>query len=1048
MTQVAELSQRPAPTVAPARGARRPSEGPRIYDLFPPLLGPAERWFDHLPRIARMGFNWVLVSDPQQAPLAEDAALLKAFTEAARQEGLRVMTDLAAGAGPPSPAPGLRITDPEDYIHRCLAWGIEGFICRYAAYLPGESWAALIADARRAGGEICFVADALGTGPGAAGTLRGAGFDYLLNSLAWWDFRGDWLIEEQRQFSLVAPTLSFPEARETERLAAQVEPALLEAWIKFRLLLAAVFSGGWMMPLGCEYGFSHHLDPLRTTPANWEEPRIDLSAFVAGLNALRSQCPAFDIETPIRRLSAPDGDHVALFRLPAGHVLAAERGYVLLLNPDRRRTVTVAGESLYGDTGGLLGDFADITPDRAPKILAPGQPVILEPLEMRIFEGHREIPAARSRPRPVPALSGARVVIEAPSPEINGGRHPAKAILGDLLEVEADIFTDGHGHVAAVVKYKEEGAADWQEAPMALVENDRWRGHIPLSRLGRWRFTIEAWPDEFESWRGDAAKKLAAGQKIDLDLREGLALIRRILKPGLAADRVGKILAAAEAATESDERARLLLSEELQGLMPAAAGRRGLVRYPAELPILVERLAARFSAWYELFPRSEPPPGKASAGFEDVIQRLPYVRDLGFDVLYFPPVHPIGRANRKGRNNSLTTKPGDPGSPYAIGAPEGGHTAIEPSLGTLKDFRRLVTAAEAAGLEIALDFAIQCSPDHPWLSEHPGWFDWRADGSLRYAENPPKKYEDIVNVDFDKGHPDLWLALRDVVLFWIGEGVRIFRVDNPHTKPVAFWEWMIGEIHDRYPEVVFLSEAFTRPKMMRKLAKVGFSQSYTYFTWRNDKEELTEYFTELCLGPSRDYLRPNLFTNTPDINPRLLQTGGRGAFMQRATLAATLSSAFGIYSGFELCESAPLPGREEYLDSEKYEIRSRNWDAPGNIRGYVARLNGIRRDNPALHDFRNITFYNVFDDKILLYGRMTPSLDNFLLVAVNLDPHGAHGGAFEMPLWEFKLPDHEALQVEDLFTGQRWQWRGKIQHLLLDPAVNPAAIWRLSRIVS
>jgi starch synthase (maltosyl-transferring) len=1046
MSHVAELSQKQAPAPASAKTAPTPAEGPRIYDLFPPLIGPVGRWFDHLPRIAQMGFNWVLVGDPQQAPLAEDEALLKAFTEAARRQNLRVMTDLVAGAGPPSPAQGMRITDPEDYVHRCLGRGIEGFICRYAAYVPGETWAGLIAEARRLG-ETCFIADVLGSGPAGAAVLRGAGFDYVLNSTAWWDFRGDWLLDEQRQFSLVAPTLSFPEARETERLAAHATPELLEAWIKFRLLFAAVFSGGWMMPLGCEYGFRHRLDPLRTTPADWEEGRIDLSAFVAALNALRARCPALDIEMPIRRLSAPDGDHVALFRLAAGHVLAAERGYVLLLNPDRWRTVTVAGESLYGDTGGLLGDFSDITPDRAPKNLAPGQAVILEPLELRIFEGRRDLAVGRPRPRPVPALQGNRVVIENLSPEVSGGRHPAKAILGDLLEVEADVFTDGHGHVAAAVKYKADGASDWQEAPMALVENDRWRARIPLARLGRWRFTIEAWPDEFESWRSDVAKKLAAGQAIDLDLREGLALLRRILKPGAPADRVGKILAAAEAAAESDERARLLLSEELRSLMPEAADRRGLLRYPAELPVLVERLAARFSAWYELFPRSEPPPGKASAGFADVIGRLPYVRDLGFDVLYFPPIHPIGRTNRKGRNNSLTPGPADPGSPYAIGSAEGGHTAIEPGLGTLEDFRRLVAAAEAAGLEIALDFAIQCSPDHPWLREHPGWFDWRADGSLRYAENPPKKYEDIVNVDFDKGYPDLWLALRDVVLFWVGEGVRIFRVDNPHTKPVIFWEWMIAEIHDRHPDVVFLSEAFTRPKMMRKLAKVGFSQSYTYFTWRDTKQELTEYFTELCRGPSRDYFRPNLFTNTPDINPRRLQTGGRGAFMQRAALAATLSSAFGIYSGFELCESAPLPGREEYLDSEKYEIRRRDWDAPGNIRGYIAQLNRIRRDNPALHDFRNLIFYNVFDDQILLYGRMTPSLDNFLLVAVNLDPHGTHGAPFEMPLWEFKLPDHEALQVEDLFTGARWQWRGKLQNLVLDPAVNPAAIWRLSRIV-
>ena len=1024
-------------------------EGARIYDLFPPLIGPVDAWFDHLPRIARMGFNWVLASDPRDPGLGDDEAALRAFTEAARGQGLRVMTDLAVG-GALGPAPALRIAEPEAHLERCLALGFEGFVCRSAAFGPPAEWAKLIAAARRPKAASCFVADTLGVGAAGGAALRGVGFDYFFNSAGWWDFRSDWLLEEQRQLSLIASTLSFAESRETDRLAAhESDPGELETWIRFRLLFAAVFSGGWLMPAGCEYGFRRRLDPLRTTPADWEVPRLDLTGFVTTLNGLRRRFPALDVETSIRRLSAPGSPGMALLRLAGGHPLAAESGLVLLLNADVRQPVSLAGERLFSETGGMLGRFVDVTPDCAPKTLAPGQVLTLEPLELRIFEGRRAtLESAPGKSRDLPKLQGDRIVIENPSPEIDGGRHPGKGILGDLLAVEADIFIDGHGRVAARVKYRPEGAPDWQEAPMALVENDRWRAELPLTRLGRWVFTIEAWPDEFESWRGDAAKKLAAGQRIDLDIREGLDLLRRAVSTGTgtASGRIAKILAAVEGAEESSKKESLMLSEELQQLMAEARERRGLARYPAELTIVVERLAARYSAWYELFPRSEPPEGKASAGFEDVIRRLPYVRDLGFDVLYFPPIHPIGRTNRKGRNNSLTAGPNDPGSPYAIGGVEGGHTAIEPGLGSLQDFRRLVAAALAEGLEIALDFAIQCSPDHPWLREHPDWFDWRADGSMRYAENPPKKYEDIVNVDFEKGYPGLWLALRDVVLFWVGEGVRIFRVDNPHTKPVVFWEWLIGEIHERHPEVVFLSEAFTRPKMMEKLAKVGFSQSYTYFTWRRTKEELTEYFTELCQGPSADYLRPNLFTNTPDINPPLLQTGGRPAFMQRAALAATLGSAYGIYSGFELCESAGLPGREEYLNSEKYEIRHRDWNAPGNIRAYISQLNRIRRDNPALHDFRNLTFYNAFDDQILLYGKMTASLDNVLLVAVNLDPHAPHGCAFELPLWEFELPDDAALQVEDLFTGASWQWRGKIQHLLLDPASNPAAIWRLSRI--
>ena len=643
-----------------------------------------------------------------------------------------------------------------------------------------------------------------------------------------------------------------------------------------------------------------------------------------------------------------------------------------------------------------------------------------------------------------------QVSVEALAPQIDGGRHPAKRIVGDILEVEADIFMDGHAHLGACVKCRFEGERGWFETPMEELGNDRWRARVPLTRLGSWFFTVEAWLDEFESWRSDTMKKQASGQNIDLDLREGLDLVRSAAAEATGADRKAWLQLLSpdkdegEPAEGQDRNARILLSEELALLMRRSAPRRICTRYPSELTVIVDRQAARFSAWYELFPRSQSPDPGREGNFDDVIARLPYVRDLGFDVLYLPPIHPIGQTNRKGPNNTPAAGPDDPGSVYAIGSPEGGHDAIHPALGDLDAFRRLVKAAHGEGLEIALDFAIQCSPDHPWLKQHPDWYDWRVDGSLRYAENPPKRYEDIVNMDFQKGLPGLWLALRDVVMFWAQQGVRIFRVDNPHTKPVAFWEWMLTQLRERYPDTIFLSEAFTRPKMMKKLAKVGFSQSYTYFTWRNSKYELTEYFTELCQGPSREYFRPNLFANTPDINPLILQTGGRAAFMMRAALAATLSSAYGIYCGFELCESAALPGREEYLNSEKYEIRRRDWDQPGNIRSYISALNRIRRGNPALHDFRNLRFYNAFDDSILLYGKMTENRDNFVLIAVNLDPHRTRACTFELPLWEFGLPDSGALHIEDLFSGGSWRWRGKLQQLRLDPAVNPAAIWRLS----
>ncbi len=420
------------------------------------------------------------------------------------------------------------------------------------------------------------------------------------------------------------------------------------------------------------------------------------------------------------------------------------------------------------------------------------------------------------------------------------------------------------------------------------------------------------------------------------------------------------------------------------------------------------------------------------------------MRDLGFDVLYFPPIHPIGTTNRKGRNNSLTAAPDDVGSVYAIGSPEGGHDAVHPQLGTIADFRRLVAAARDHGLEIALDFAIQCSPDHPWIKQHPEWFDWRPDGSLKHAENPPKKYEDIVNVDFyGHGQISLWQALRDVVLFWVEQGVTIFRVDNPHTKPLPFWRWFIAEVNGRHPDVIFLSEAFTRPKMMRALAKVGFQQSYTYFTWRNTKAELTTYMRELTSGDMAECYRPNFFVNTPDINPYYLQSSGRPGFVVRATLAATLSSSWGLYSGFELCEAAPLPGREEYLDSEKYELRARDWDAPGNIRDHIRKLNLARRDNRALQDFRNILLLNAWNDQVLAYARITPARDNAVMVLANLDPHNRQECDYEVPLWEFGLPDDAAIDAEDLIFGGRFTLHGKVHRIALDPAHNPVVVWRL-----
>jgi starch synthase (maltosyl-transferring) len=514
-------------------------------------------------------------------------------------------------------------------------------------------------------------------------------------------------------------------------------------------------------------------------------------------------------------------------------------------------------------------------------------------------------------------------------------------------------------------------------------------------------------------------------------------------------------------------RTDLMLSSKLRELMVRCQPRADVVRYPGELEVIVDRKAARFAAWYEMFPRSQGKVAGKSASFDDCIARLPEIARLGFDVVYLVPIHPIGRINRKGKNNSTVAEPGDPGSPYAIGSVEGGHRAVHPELGALSDFRRFVRAAAVLGIEVALDFAIQCAPDHPWVHAHPEWFRFRPDGTIKYAENPPKKYQDIVNVDFyNPDREGVWNELRDTLLFWVGEGVRTFRVDNPHTKPLPFWEWLIREIKARCPDAIFLSEAFTRPKMMRALAKAGFTQSYTYFTWRDTKTELMEYLTELTQGPAREYFRPNFFTNTPDILPIFLQDGGRPAFRIRLVLAATLSGVYGIYNGYELCENTPISGpveavastdpefvelygetpivrREEYLDSEKYEYKVWDWDRPGNIKEDIAILNKFRHDNPALHEFLNLRFLSCADPNILAYAKMSADRTNTVIVAVNLDPHAAHESDVELPLAEFGLAVDAEFSLEEAFTRRIVTCRGTRQRLHLDPEANPAMIFRL-----
>ncbi|QQX61601.1 alpha-1,4-glucan--maltose-1-phosphate maltosyltransferase [Pseudomonas chlororaphis] len=644
------------------------------------------------------------------------------------------------------------------------------------------------------------------------------------------------------------------------------------------------------------------------------------------------------------------------------------------------------------------------------------------------------------------ALLLPRIVIENTRPLIDGGQFAVKAVVGQVVKVSSKVFADGHDKLAVRIRWCAETDSHWHSETMEDLGNNSWEGQFTVPSQGRYLYCIGAWIDQFASFCYELQKKYQAGVAVSLELQEGRSHVLQAAQRSEGPLREQLLALHHELATLLEaEQVALFLHERSAQLM-AEADHRPYLSLSPEYPLDVERERAQFASWYELFPRSITDDPARHGTFNDVHSRLAMIHDMGFDVLYFPPIHPIGRSFRKGRNNSLTAGPDEPGSPYAIGGEEGGHEAIHPQLGSREDFRRLVAAAAEHGLEVALDFAIQCSQDHPWLKQHPGWFNWRPDGSIKYAENPPKKYQDIVNVDFYaiEAIPSLWLELRDIVVGWVEEGVKIFRVDNPHTKPLPFWQWLIADVRARYPEVIFLAEAFTTPAMMARLGKVGYSQSYTYFTWRNTKSELATYFTELNQSPWRECYRPNFFVNTPDINPFFLHESGRPGFLIRAALATMGSGLWGMYSGFELCESAPVPGREEYLDSEKYEIRPRDFNAPGNIIAEIAQLNRIRRQNPALHTHLGLQVYNAWNDNILYFGKRTADLSNFILVAVSLDPFNAQEAHFELPLWELGLPDDAQTQGEDLMNGHRWTWYGKTQFMRIEPWQQPFGIWRIS----
>lgn len=663
--------------------------------------------------------------------------------------------------------------------------------------------------------------------------------------------------------------------------------------------------------------------------------------------------------------------------------------------------------------------------------------------------------AGDERPRPrdgrglkPPEAALRRVVIEGMTPEIDAGRFPAKRVAGDSVVVEADIFADGHDELRALLMHRRSGDVAWTEAPMLPLGNDRWRGRFTVETLGAHEYTIEAWVDLFATWRRDLQKRIAAGQDISQELPAGAALVERAAEQASAEDAavLRRVSAKLKDYVNPGAALSLLAEEHLTGLMQAWDDRSHATRYARDLSVVVDAPKAGFSAWYEMFPRSASMKPGRHGTFADVEARLPYVAEMGFDVLYLPPIHPVGTSKRKGKNNSVVAKPGEPGSPWAIGSSDGGHKSVAPELGTLDDFRNLVTKAGGVGIDVALDIAFQCSPDHPYIREHPEWFKHRPDGTVQFAENPPKKYEDIYPFDF--GTPrwrELWQELKSVFLFWMEQGVHIFRVDNPHTKPFSFWEWLIAELKAADPRVILLSEAFTRPRTMYYLAKLGFTQSYTYFTWRNVKWELTQYFTELTTPPVRDFFRPNVWPNTPDILTEFLQTDGPPAFRARLILAATLSSNYGIYGpAFELMEHTPREPGSEYLDSEKYEIKCWDINRRDSLRGLIARVNAIRRENPALQSNSGLRFHHVDNEHIICYSKETEATHNVIVTVVNLQPSLTHTGWVHLSIDDWGIEPGEGYEVHDLIDGSVYNWKGARNFVKLD-AARPAHILRVVR---
>ncbi|MEE4285386.1 MAG: alpha-1,4-glucan--maltose-1-phosphate maltosyltransferase [Mariniphaga sp.] len=646
-----------------------------------------------------------------------------------------------------------------------------------------------------------------------------------------------------------------------------------------------------------------------------------------------------------------------------------------------------------------------------------------------------------------------RVFIENIQPQVNCGDFPVKRVIGDKIKVTADIYCDSHDVLSAEVLHKFQDDKEWKATEMEFEVNDKWATEFSLTSIGSYFYTVRAWVDHFRSWHRDILKKIVAQVDVEVDLQIGANLIQEVLDTGTGiTDEDAAFLKKVKDDFNSDElidkKISAILDKNLYTTMVKYPVKKHISEIKKHFEVTVDRRRANFSSWYEVFPRSLNPDGSNHGTFKDVINFLPYVSNMGFDVLYLPPVHPIGEIKRKGKNNSVTAKPGEPGSPWAIGGKAGGHKSVHPELGTIDDFQELIMKAHEQGVEIAMDIAFQCSPDHPYVKEHPEWFRHRPDGSLQYAENPPKKYEDIYPINFEsEDWENLWNELKSVFLFWIKKGVKIFRVDNPHTKSFNFWGWAIGEIKKEHPDVIFLAEAFTRPKVKYNLAKQGFTQSYTYFTWRNSKYELETYLNELVNSKAREFFRPNFWPNTPDILPEFLQVTNRAGYIQRLVLAATLSSNYGIYGpAFELMENTPTqPGKEEYLNSEKYEIKNWNFDDPKSLRKIITRVNEIRRDNKALQNTHSLRFHTIDNEALVCYSKASDDLENIILVVVSLDPHHTHSGWVNFPVTEFGMHAHDSYQVRDLVSDAHFLWSGEYNFVEVNPGVMPVHIFKVRR---